>query len=70
MTGRVRAWDGLVSLLRVPPLDAPGLGTWVFYGYVYGENLVGRWRDTATPGGHVGLECAFVMTKVREEGGA
>ncbi|EIW78570.1 hypothetical protein CONPUDRAFT_145746 [Coniophora puteana RWD-64-598 SS2] len=59
--GRVRTWDGLVAILRLPggaplvanagePTDAHhnenGIGWWVFTGYVVGgRNFVGTWRS-------------------------
>ncbi|KAG2144703.1 uncharacterized protein EDB93DRAFT_531217 [Suillus bovinus] len=71
--GRVREWDGLVALVRIPahqnPHPSAGLGLWIFSGYVVGgQNFVGTWRVL----GNVGpvtptLESAFAMTR-REEG--
>ncbi|KAG2342066.1 hypothetical protein BDR05DRAFT_1001324 [Suillus weaverae] len=71
--GRVREWDGLVALVRIPAHQFPhptlGLGLWVFSGYIVGgHNFVGTWRalgdvDPVTPT----LESSFAMTR-REEG--
>jgi hypothetical protein len=71
--GRVREWDGLVALVRIPahqhPHPALGLGVWVFSGYIVGgHNFVGTWRalgnvDPVAPT----LESSFAMTR-REEG--
>jgi hypothetical protein len=71
--GRVREWDGLVALVRIPAHQAPhpalGLGLWVFSGYIVGgQNFVGTWRalgdvDPVAPT----LESSFAMTR-REEG--
>ncbi|VDB84188.1 unnamed protein product [Peniophora sp. CBMAI 1063] len=48
--GRVRAWDGLVALVRAPA--EPGRPRWVFRGYLhYGQAFVGAWRGmTNIPG--------------------
>ncbi|KIJ13054.1 hypothetical protein PAXINDRAFT_14100 [Paxillus involutus ATCC 200175] len=63
--GRVREWDGLVALIRVPVSANPQfLGVWIFTGYVVGgQNFVGNWRTTAHPGEPVTFESAFVMSK-------
>lgn len=66
--GRVREWDGLVALVRIPAqphLIAQGLGVWVFSGYIVGgRNFVGTWRSL---GGHdprfPTLESSFAMTR-------
>ncbi|GJJ06053.1 hypothetical protein Clacol_000241 [Clathrus columnatus] len=59
--GRIRAWDGLVLLVRERRHDA---GRWIFYGYIYsGQNLVGRWRETGTPITSQGLEGVWGMVK-------
>ncbi|OAX41019.1 hypothetical protein K503DRAFT_736495 [Rhizopogon vinicolor AM-OR11-026] len=72
--GRVREWDGLVALVRIPAqpqhLTAQGLGVWVFSGYIVGgRNFVGTWRSL---GGHdpsmPTLESAFAMTRRDEDG--
>ncbi|TFK73283.1 hypothetical protein BDN72DRAFT_814820 [Pluteus cervinus] len=65
IVGRVRAWDGLIVLLRKPthPLQAH-LGQWVFRGYIHDKNLVGRWREISTPVGMLGFEGCFVVSKV------
>lgn len=62
--GRVRAWDGLIVLLRVPsnPLEEH-LGKWIFKGYLHGQNFVGRWRETSTPWNSIGYEGGFVVYK-------
>ncbi|OBZ78982.1 hypothetical protein A0H81_01315 [Grifola frondosa] len=42
--GRVRKWDGLVTLVRVP-VHVPQLGVFIFRGYFVGNaNFVGSWR--------------------------
>jgi len=66
--GRVREWDGLVALVRIPAqqhLIAQGLGVWVFSGYIVGgRNFVGTWRSLS---GHdprfPTLESSFAMTR-------
>ncbi|KAG6335185.1 hypothetical protein ID866_3911 [Astraeus odoratus] len=60
--GRVRQWDGLVVLLRIPMNNATsGRGRSIFKGYVHGRSLVGRWRDTTTAMHAIGYECGFVL---------
>ncbi|KIJ66590.1 hypothetical protein HYDPIDRAFT_26924 [Hydnomerulius pinastri MD-312] len=63
--GRVREWDGLVALIRVPfAPNAQHLGIWIFTGYVVGgQNFVGNWRTTSHPGEPVTFESAFAMSK-------
>ncbi|KZP26511.1 hypothetical protein FIBSPDRAFT_782032 [Athelia psychrophila] len=67
--GRIRPWDGLIALVRVPRRVAgredSHLGRWVFTGYVVGgKNFVGTWRalhqeDVETPT----WESAFCMSR-------
>ncbi|KAF9225151.1 hypothetical protein BS17DRAFT_871950 [Gyrodon lividus] len=62
--GRVREWDGLVALIRVPSTNPQSLGVWIFTGYVVGgQNFVGNWRTTSHPGEPVTFESAFAMSK-------
>ncbi|KAK2462955.1 hypothetical protein APHAL10511_005007 [Amanita phalloides] len=63
--GRVRGWDGFIALLQIPDPTGtmPHLGQWIFKGYVHNRNFVGRWRETSTAVGMVGLEGGFVMTR-------
>ncbi|KAG8219229.1 hypothetical protein J3R82DRAFT_65 [Butyriboletus roseoflavus] len=64
--GRVREWDGLIALIRVPshPVGGTALGVWIFTGYVVGgQNFVGNWRTTTHPGEPVTFESAFAMSK-------
>jgi len=62
--GRVRPWDGLISLLRIPmdPANAH-LGRWIFKGYIHDQNFVGRWRETHSNLDTIGFEAGFVMCK-------
>lgn len=61
--GRVRPWDGFIVLLQIPDSTASHLGQWIFKGYIHDRNLVGRWRETSTSVGIVGLEGSFVVTR-------
>ncbi|PFH46019.1 hypothetical protein AMATHDRAFT_156930 [Amanita thiersii Skay4041] len=63
VVGRVRPWDGFVVLLQIPPAMSSHVGPWIFKGYIHDQNLVGRWRETSTAVGLVGLEGAFVVTR-------
>ncbi|CEL59182.1 hypothetical protein RSOLAG1IB_09159 [Rhizoctonia solani AG-1 IB] len=50
LRGRIRAWDGMIILVK--DYDGPsaqGRGRWLYKGYIVsGGNWVGRWRDTFT----------------------
>jgi len=61
--GRVRSWDGLISLLRIPRGPHAHSGRWIFKGYIHDQNFVGRWRETATKVDTIGFEAGFVMCK-------
>ncbi|KAH7920230.1 hypothetical protein BV22DRAFT_1040065 [Leucogyrophana mollusca] len=62
--GRVRQWDGLIVLLRIPKNVADiNRGRWIFKGYMHEHNLVGRWRETGTAMNGAGLEGGFVLCK-------
>ncbi|KAK0205932.1 hypothetical protein DFS33DRAFT_1257033 [Desarmillaria ectypa] len=64
--GRVRRWDGMIGILRVP--RDRGLGKWFFYGYIVGgKNFVGNWRITHEDPGMPTVEGAFCLSKVTEE---
>ncbi|KAJ7094715.1 hypothetical protein B0H15DRAFT_830610 [Mycena belliarum] len=60
--GRLRAWDGLIGLLRVSP--DPRLGTLFFYGFlVGGHKFVGNWRVAHQDVGVPAYEGAFTMAR-------
>lgn len=60
--GRVRCWDGLVCIVRVP--RNPAYGRLVFRGYLIGnQNFVGYWRMPLQDVGLVPWEGAFTMSK-------
>ncbi|KAI6030999.1 hypothetical protein EDC04DRAFT_2605262 [Pisolithus marmoratus] len=63
--GRVREWDGLIALVRVPTTPGdPHATLWIFTGYVVGgQTLVGNWRTTSHPGEPVTFEGALAMSK-------
>ncbi|KAK0237723.1 hypothetical protein EDD85DRAFT_1004540 [Armillaria nabsnona] len=64
--GRVRHWDGMIGILRVPRDRT--LGKWLFYGYIVGgKNFVGNWRITHEDPGMPTVEGAFCLSKVTEE---
>lgn len=66
LRGRVRAWDGMVILSKEYRPD--GRGRWLYRGYVInGNKLLGRWRDTFTPGDMSGYEGPFLLSKRSEE---
>jgi hypothetical protein len=60
--GRVRRWDGLVALVRVPA-SRPELGVSIFRGHVLGgAHFVGGWRAYAS-GDALPLEGPFVASR-------
>ncbi|KAJ7122444.1 hypothetical protein C8R44DRAFT_705323 [Mycena epipterygia] len=60
--GRLRAWDGMIGILRVSP--DPRLGTLFFYGYVVGgHKFVGNWRVAHEDVGVPAYESAFTMAR-------
>lgn len=60
--GRVRAWDGMLTFLKI--YDAGRHGRWLYRGYhAPGDMIVGRWRDTLTSAAVDGYEGTFVMFK-------
>ncbi|KIR60379.1 hypothetical protein I312_103536 [Cryptococcus bacillisporus CA1280] len=62
LKGRVRAWDGMASLVKEYAPDSRG--KWIYRGYVLaGDILVGRWRDTYTPEAYVGYEGTFILNR-------
>ncbi|KAI0672575.1 hypothetical protein C8Q78DRAFT_1078082 [Trametes maxima] len=76
--GRVRAWDGLVVLVRAPAAPrVPALGrdpdtldVYVFRGYlVGGENFVGAWRHVTDSVHTIPIEGPFVVSRVVEDEG-
>ena len=61
--GRIRKWDGLIALVRVPVEDR-GLGIFIFRGYlVGGQNLTGSWRAYASNPNAIPLEGPFIASK-------
>ncbi|KAG8689023.1 hypothetical protein FRC11_004281 [Ceratobasidium sp. 423] len=65
LRGRVRAWDGLIILVK--EYDRPTIYNstrWLYKGYlVSGGNWVGRWRDTFTSVHLSGYEGVFSITR-------
>ncbi|KAI0937449.1 hypothetical protein AcV5_005355 [Taiwanofungus camphoratus] len=62
--GRIRRWDGLVAIVRVP-VHNPHLGVFIFRGYVVANrNFVGSWRAFTNNVHAIPLEGPFVMSKV------
>ncbi|KAK0541613.1 hypothetical protein OC845_006972, partial [Tilletia horrida] len=62
LRGRIRAWDGLVTLVKEYRPD--GRGRWRYRGYlVAGDRLVGRWRDTFSPPHMSGYEGCFLLRR-------
>ncbi|RSH90140.1 hypothetical protein EHS25_001474 [Saitozyma podzolica] len=62
LKGRVRAWDGMASLVKEYAPDSRG--KWIYRGYVLaGDVFVGRWRDTFTPEAFVGYEGTFILNR-------
>ncbi|GAA5978046.1 hypothetical protein JCM10908_004209 [Rhodotorula pacifica] len=61
LKGRVRAWDGMFSIVKEYTPDTRG--RWIYRGMLVGGNLVGRWRDTHTPTDMNGYEGTWLMTR-------
>ncbi|EIW68667.1 hypothetical protein TREMEDRAFT_32015 [Tremella mesenterica DSM 1558] len=62
LRGRVRAWDGMASLVKEYAPDSRG--KWIYRGYILsGDVFVGRWRDTFTPEAFVGYEGTFILNR-------
>ncbi|KAF8328231.1 uncharacterized protein EI90DRAFT_2926448, partial [Cantharellus anzutake] len=66
LKGRVRRWDGLISIVKTYVSDE-GRGSWLYRGYILSGGIwVGRWRDTLTDEDTNGYEGAFAMTRRTE----
>ncbi|KAI0752946.1 hypothetical protein C8Q80DRAFT_1267409 [Daedaleopsis nitida] len=68
--GRVRAWDGLIVLVRAPvhtgPLP-PINDTYVFRGYLIGgTTLVGAWRHVTDSVHSIPVEGTFVVSRLQD----
>jgi hypothetical protein len=64
--GRIRPYDGFVSLLK--EYVEGDRGQWLYRGYLVGSingSLTGRWRDTLSLPGANGYEGCFVMSRRR-----
>lgn len=61
--GRVRCWDGLIALVRIP-INIPELGMTIFRGYIVGnQNLVGNWRTFNIHANAIPLEGPFIASR-------
>ncbi|KAI8990642.1 hypothetical protein BD414DRAFT_459354 [Trametes punicea] len=64
--GRVRKWDGLIVLVRVPTQLPPTLKT-IFRGYLIGnKNFVGSWRSYHENPNAIPLEGPFALSRIDE----
>ncbi|GJN88462.1 hypothetical protein Rhopal_001428-T1 [Rhodotorula paludigena] len=61
LKGRVRAWDGMFTIIKEYTPDSRG--RWIYRGTLVGGNLVGRWRDTHTPIDLSGYEGTWIMSR-------
>ncbi|GAA5970151.1 hypothetical protein JCM11641_000289 [Rhodosporidiobolus odoratus] len=61
LKGRVRAWDGMFTIVKQYTPD--DRGRWVYRGFLVGGNLVGRWRDASTPIDMNGYEGTWSMSR-------
>ncbi|CUA72817.1 hypothetical protein RSOLAG22IIIB_10320 [Rhizoctonia solani] len=62
--GRIRAWDGMITLVKLDNGFAQDRGRWLYRGYVgSGGNWSGRWRETFTPVHLNGYEGIFSFTR-------
>lgn len=65
--GRVRPWDGLISLVRVPKSN-PEANVYILRGYIHGgKNFVGTWRARTTNIHSVPMEGPFSLGKRKDE---
>jgi hypothetical protein len=68
--GRIRRWDGLIAILRVPMVQSTeplGHGNMIFTGYlVGGQNIIGNMRVVSNDVGVPGWESSFTLSKVSE----
>lgn len=65
LTGRIRAYDGLVTMVKEYTVREKG--KWLYRGYVFGDTyktFTGRWRDTWNPETVTGYEGACFMRKM------
>ncbi|TFY61074.1 hypothetical protein EVJ58_g4732 [Rhodofomes roseus] len=63
--GRIRQWDGLVALVRVPQRPPGHFGVYIFRGYIVGgRNFVGSWRVRTANTLAIPLEGPFIMSRV------
>ncbi|GJE89645.1 hypothetical protein PsYK624_057490 [Phanerochaete sordida] len=61
--GRVRRYDGLVAIVRVPTFVSE-LGTTIFRGYIVGgQHFVGNWRPLSAARSAIPLEGPFIMSR-------
>lgn len=61
--GRVRQYDGLIAIVRVPA-HIQELGTTIFRGYLVGnQHLVGNWRAITTNWNAMPLEGPFIASR-------
>ena len=61
--GRVRKYDGLIAIVRVPATH-PELGTTIFRGYlVGGKYFVGTWRAFTNNWNAMPLEGPFIASR-------
>ncbi|CAE6427856.1 unnamed protein product [Rhizoctonia solani] len=65
LRGRIRAWDGMILLVKIDDgMHPQDRGRWLYKGYIApGGNWTGRWRETFTPVRQNGNEGAFSVTK-------
>ncbi|KAI0778862.1 hypothetical protein BD413DRAFT_601525 [Trametes elegans] len=64
--GRVRRWDGLIVLVRIPT-ELPWNMKTIFRGYLIGnQNFVGTWRQYNENSNAIPLEGPFALSRVQE----
>ncbi|KAI0673847.1 hypothetical protein C8Q78DRAFT_1068083 [Trametes maxima] len=64
--GRVRKWDGLIVLVRLPTLLPYNMKT-IFRGYLIGnKNFVGSWRTYSDNPNAIPLEGPFALSRIEE----
>jgi hypothetical protein len=62
--GRVRPWDGLITIVREPRIKENGHGRTILRGYIVGgTTFVGTWRVWSDRPAEIPWESAIVLSR-------